>query len=108
MINETGSRHEREFTWQLSLGEFTTTGTGRSKKAAKTEASEKMFAMLPEQWSQKVKEQNLKKQKHQEGMKRQGSKILQPFPIIYFPIAKPPQAIAVFNRFRNENLLASS
>ena len=32
-----------------------------------------MFAMLPEQWSQKVKEQNLKKQKHQEAMKRKAS-----------------------------------
>ena len=74
MINETGSRHEREFIWQLSLGEFTTTGTGCSKKAGKTKASEKMFAMLREEWSQKVKEQNIKKQKHQEGMKRQGSK----------------------------------
>ena len=42
-----------------------------------------------------MKEQNLKKQKHQEGMKRQGSKILEPFPIISFPVAKPPQAIAI-------------
>ena len=67
-----------------------------------------MFVMLREEWSQKVKEQNIKKQKHQEGMKRQGSKILQAFPIICFAVAKPPQAIAVFNGLRNENLLASS
>ena len=67
-----------------------------------------MLAMLREEWSQKVKEQNLKKQKHQEGMKRQGSKILQAFPIISFAVAKPPQAIAVFNGLRNENLLALS
>ena len=55
-----------------------------------------------------MKEQNIKKQKHQEGMKRQGSKILQALPIISFAIAKPPQAIAVFNGLRNEKLLASS
>ena len=71
MINETGPSHKKEFTWQLTLGQFTTTGTGPNKKVAKNEASEKMLTMLPKEWSQKVKERDSKKGKG--AMKREAS-----------------------------------
>jgi len=50
MINEEGPSHSKEFTWQLTLGEFITTGTGPNKKVARNIAAEKMLATIPEEW----------------------------------------------------------
>lgn len=62
LISETGPPHQKVFTWQLQLGEFTTVGTGPNKKAAKQGASEQMLATLPEAWKQRsIKKGSLKR-----------------------------------------------
>ena len=40
------------FTWQLSLGQYTTSGTGPNKKIARNTAAEQMMTSLPDQWKQ--------------------------------------------------------
>ena len=35
LISESGPQHQKRFTWQLTMGQYTTTGTGHSKKIAK-------------------------------------------------------------------------
>jgi len=50
MISEAGPPHQKTFTWQLTLGEFTTTGTGPNKKIARNVAADQMMATLPEEW----------------------------------------------------------
>ena len=52
MIAECGPPHQKTFTWQLTIGEFTTSGTGPNKKIARNVAAEQMMAMLPEEWKQ--------------------------------------------------------
>jgi dsRNA-specific ribonuclease len=53
MIGEQGPPHQKTFTWQLTLGEFSTTGTGPNKKLARNVAAEQMMAQLPEEWKSK-------------------------------------------------------
>merc|ERR1712032_417154 len=43
----------RMSTWQLTLGEYSTTGTGPNKKLARNVAAEQMMAQLPEEWKSK-------------------------------------------------------
>jgi len=50
LLSEAGPPHQKVFTWQLSLGQFTTTGTGQNKKVARNSAAEQMMATLPEEW----------------------------------------------------------
>jgi len=52
MVGEQGMPHQKTFTWQLTLGEFTTRGTGPNKKLARNVAAEQMMALLPEEWKQ--------------------------------------------------------
>ena len=52
LISEAGPPHQKLFTWQLSLGQYTTTGTGPNKKIARNTAAEQMMATLPEEWKQ--------------------------------------------------------
>jgi len=54
LISEAGPPHQKLFTWQLSLGQYTTTGTGPNKKIARNTAAEQMMATLPEEWKQKA------------------------------------------------------
>jgi len=35
LLSESGPQHQKSFTWQLSMGQYTTSGTGHSKKIAK-------------------------------------------------------------------------
>ena len=66
-MSESGPQHQKRFTWQLSLGNFTTCGTGHSKKIAKCvlifvflmdrlqrlfrqTAAEEMMNTLPDEW----------------------------------------------------------
>jgi len=55
MTNESGPPHQKTFTWQLTIGEFTTTGTGPNKKVARNVAADQMMATLPDEWKQKGK-----------------------------------------------------
>jgi len=50
LISESGPPHQKQFTWQLSMGQFTTTGTGPNKKVSRNSAAEQMMATLPEEW----------------------------------------------------------
>jgi len=50
MVSESGPQHQKRFTWQLNLGNFTTCGTGHSKKIAKQTAAEEMMNTLPDEW----------------------------------------------------------
>lgn len=50
LVSEHGPPHQKIFTWQLALGEFTTSGTGNNKKVARNVAAEQMLAQLPEDW----------------------------------------------------------
>lgn len=50
LVSESGPQHQKRFTWQLTLGPYTTCGTGNSKKIAKQTAAEEMMATLPEDW----------------------------------------------------------
>merc|ERR1719330_233435 len=50
MVSESGPQHQKRFTWQLNLGNFTTCGTGDSKKIAKQTAAEEMMNTLPDEW----------------------------------------------------------
>eukprot|EP00092_Neocalanus_flemingeri_P046333 GFUD01052101.1.p1 GENE.GFUD01052101.1~~GFUD01052101.1.p1 ORF type:complete len:438 (+),score=109.97 GFUD01052101.1:63-1376(+) len=52
LISEAGPPHQKLFTWQLSLGQYTTTGTGPNKKIARNTAAEQMMTTLPEDWKQ--------------------------------------------------------
>jgi len=54
LISEAGPPHQKIFTWQLSLGQYTTTGTGPNKKIARNTAAEQMMSSLPEDWKQKA------------------------------------------------------
>jgi len=54
LISETGPPHQKVFTWQLSLGQYVTTGTGANKKIARNSAAEQMLATIPEEWKQKA------------------------------------------------------
>lgn len=45
-ISETGPSHDRTYQYQLILGEFTTSGEGKSKKDAKTNAAKEMVVKL--------------------------------------------------------------
>jgi len=54
LISEAGPPHQKLFTWQLTLGQYTTTGTGPNKKIARNTAAEQMMATLPEEWKQKA------------------------------------------------------
>jgi len=53
LIGESGPPHQKQFSWQLRLGEFLTKGVGPNKKIARTTAAEQMMATLPEEWKQK-------------------------------------------------------
>jgi len=68
MIGEQGPPHQKTFTWQLTLGEFSTTGTGPNKKLARNVAAEQMMAQLPEEWKSK----RAKTKKSGAGTKRPG------------------------------------
>jgi len=68
MIGEHGPPHQKTFTWQLTLGEFSTTGTGPNKKLARNVAAEQMMAQLPEEWKSK----RSKSKKSGAGNKRPG------------------------------------
>lgn len=50
MTNESGLPHQKTFTWQLTIGEFTTTGTGPNKKVARNVAADQMMVTLPDEW----------------------------------------------------------
>lgn len=63
LISESGPPHQKLFTMQLQIGEYTTVGTGNSKKIAKQGAAEQMMATLPEEW----------KQMHKRSKKRPGN-----------------------------------
>jgi len=52
LIGESGPPHQKQFSWQLRLGEFSTMGVGPNKKLARTTAAEQMMATLPEEWKQ--------------------------------------------------------
>lgn len=54
LLSESGPQHQKRFTWQLSMGQYTTSGTGHSKKIAKASAAEQMMATLPEEWKSKA------------------------------------------------------
>jgi len=54
LVSEAGPPHQKLFTWQLSLGQCTTTGTGPNKKIARNTAAEQMMASLPDEWKQKA------------------------------------------------------
>lgn len=54
LVSEAGPPHQKLFTWQLSLGQYTTTGTGPNKKIARNTAAEQMMASLPDEWKQKA------------------------------------------------------
>jgi len=54
LISESGPQHQKRFTWQLTMGQYTTTGTGHSKKIAKASAAEQMMSTLPEDWKSKA------------------------------------------------------
>ena len=68
MIGEQGPPHQKTFTWQLTLGELSTTGTGPNKKLARNVAAEQMMAQLPEEWKSK----RAKTKKRGAGTKRPG------------------------------------
>lgn len=68
MVGEQGPPHQKTFTWQLTLGEFSTTGTGPNKKLARNVAAEQMMAQLPEEWKSK----RAKSKKSGAGTKRPG------------------------------------
>ena len=53
LVSEAGPQHQKRFTWKLTMGEFSTTGSGHSKKIARQGAAEQMMATLPEEWKQK-------------------------------------------------------
>jgi len=54
LVSEAGPPHQKMFTWQLSLGQYTTSGTGPNKKIARNTAAEQMMTSLPDQWKQKA------------------------------------------------------
>jgi len=54
LISEAGPPHQKVFTWQLSMGQYMTTGTGPNKKIARNTAAEQMMATLPDEWKQKA------------------------------------------------------
>ena len=54
LLSEAGPPHQKVFTWQLTLGQYTTTGTGANKKIARNSAAEQMMATLPDDWKQKT------------------------------------------------------
>lgn len=68
LMSESGPPHQKQFTWQLSMGQFMTTGTGPNKKIARNSAAESMMATLPEEW----KQGKGKKKKSVSGKKRFG------------------------------------
>ena len=45
MIGEQGPPHQKTFTWQLTLGELSTTGTGPNKKLARNVAAEQVASL---------------------------------------------------------------
>lgn len=54
LISEAGPPHQKVFTWQLSMGQYMTTGTGPNKKIARNTAAEQMMSTLPDEWKQKA------------------------------------------------------
>ena len=61
MVREDGPPHARKFTWSLKMGDYEAHGTGCSKKLAKTEAAQKMYEMIPDEW--KIVKPKVKKKK---------------------------------------------
>jgi len=55
MLSEAGPAHARSYTWQLTMGEFVTIGTGPNKKTAKQGAADQMWSTLPDDWKARAK-----------------------------------------------------
>jgi len=97
MVGEQGPPHQKTFTWQLTLGEFSTTGTGPNKKLARNVAAEQMMAQLPEEWKSK----RAKTKKSGAGTKRPGFGSRLPSPIA--PLQDPNPDL-VGDSLKNLNL----
>merc|ERR1712029_1124152 len=70
LVAESGPQHQKRFTWQLTMGPYSTCGTGNSKKVAKQTAAEQMMTTLPDEW----------KAKSRTGKKRPGGSSQNPTP----------------------------
>jgi len=71
LISESGPAHAKLYTWQLTIGEFSTVGTGPSKKIAKQGAADQMMAALPEEWK-KVARRSVKNNVFRFGKRKGG------------------------------------
>jgi len=81
LVAESGPQHQKRFTWQLTMGPYSTCGTGNSKKVAKQTAAEQMMTTLPDEW--KAKSRTGKKRSgggFNKGKKRPGGASQNPTP----------------------------
>jgi len=88
MLSEAGPAHARTYTWQLTMGEFVTIGTGPNKKTAKQGAADQMWNTLPDDWKSKAK--NRLKRSYTAGGGYQGKRPAPDFPINWQAVKKKP------------------